>query len=156
MSGVAYHEAGHAVVNLRFCLKLGPVTIIPDHNKNQEGSCTTERERGDGSIDSKVAIVFLAGYEAHLKYDPAADFGSLAYDGVEAIRLSHGRIEELRSTAAQMVENNWRQIEAVAMALIEDGTLKGEECEIIVGSIDEGKDWRVVLEWYRESIRHLE
>ncbi len=156
MSGVAYHEAGHAVVNFRFCLDLGAVTIILDHKKNQGGSCTSECEWGDGSIDSEAAIVFLAGYEAQRKYDPAADFGYSADDEAEALRLSHGRIEELRSTAAQMVENNWRQIEAVAMALIEDGTLKGEECEVIVNSIDEGKDWRVVLEWYRKSIRHLE
>jgi len=51
------------------------------------------------------------------------------------------------------VRNNWKEIQAVAQALLEEESLEWGEWDLIVDSIDEGKDWRETLDGYRDVQR---
>ena len=151
-ASVAHHEAGHGVIAYRLGLQTGRLTIEPDREAGTLGTSATESEWADGSLDREQILVLYAGYAAEKHYDTDANAGDSYNDDEKAKRLLQFQPpeteRELRSTASELVAENWPAIEAVAAALLEHNTFNDDGWTIIIDAIDEGDDWREVLARY--------
>ncbi len=149
---IAFHEAGHVVIAYRLGLPTNRVTIEPDGNTL--GICQTEATWSDGAFAEENILTDYAGYAAECLCNPTASrdgSDSDEMDAAELIEQFPGRTEaELRDHAARMVAAHRDEIEAVAEALMRYTMLEAFESEIICDAIDEEKDWRIVLDEYRQ------
>lgn len=152
----AYHEAGHVVVAYRFNHNADRVTIVQDSEAHTLGQAATEGPCSDGSNDVEVVTVLFAGGLAERRRCSRADRRGSRRDEDEARELLRGlpagQEEGCRKLATSMVEDNWLHIEAVATALLEAETLSYDEWTIVVDAIDEGEEWRPILEQFRAMI----
>lgn len=150
----AYHEAGHGVIAYRFGHYGDRISIKSDGENS--GSAQTEAESCDGSTDREQIVVLFAGLTAERVHDAGADPRGAAGDEERAVKLlrfqPNGAEKELRAQTAELVKKNWREIEAVATALVESETIDADEWSIIVDALDEGKDWREALITMRENL----
>ena len=152
----AYHEAGHAVIAIRFDHLGEKISIIPEINESGSGITLgfVNTEDSYSLSEDREKIIFLyAGFYAELKHDPHASQSCSASDFDSAEHLLQfqptGSDVELRDIAYKMVNDNWPQIEAVSSILMEEKTLNFEDAEIIVDAIDEGIDWKSTLNDFR-------
>lgn len=146
----AYHEAGHAVISYRLDFGVGTTTIKP--GEGYSGGAAGEGVWCDGSRDLDYVTILLAGFAAERRYNPAADPCGSRGDDEEAARLILGlgaNEHELRSRADELVAKYWEQIVAVALALVKDETLNGDEVDFICDAVDEDEEWPVLLAEYR-------
>jgi ATP-dependent Zn protease len=157
-TNTAYHEAGHAVADVRFELGCEGVTIIPRRDAGTLGHASCSDDAGAAKAEQKV-ISLLAGYTAQVEHDPACEAQArLGADGdFEEARNTlreHGAKRTLQpwlKKAREFVSNNWRAIEMVAHDLLETKKLDGTEVECIVDIADGKRSGAQELADYRNS-----
>lgn len=151
----AHHEAAHAVVQYRV-------------NKEFSGSGINIIERNgclgrapDGISDSEnpvqlIAVVLscYAGAAAQQKIDPSTGSDGCDLDDETAAKclswLGESADEvKYRREAADLVDQHWAEITAVATELIERKELDETEVETIADCTRDGEDWRPMLQRYR-------
>lgn len=147
LKATAFHEAGHAVIAWRFRLKVRSATIVPTIGTSGEVASASPL-RGihldhDGSDRAHqraetAIIVYLAGPAAQRRHSPhswrsyhgridhsaAADL-ALRLNG--SVEVTNAHLKYLVIVARDMVAASWAHIERVADALVERGTLTGDE-----------------------------
>lgn len=160
---VAYHKAGHAVASCQLGFGARKVTIVPtdtaEGSMSPKGYVQLHRLEWDtftgarlGRFHDKI-VVLLAGVEAQRRYSPRSvrslhlhrkdsDFSRAD----ELLFRLHGHDNECRAAfrylqirTQNLVNNemNWARIEGLAKALIERGTLIGDEVkEVFRESVD--------------------
>ena len=143
---VAHHEAGHAVAAFVLNLSIGRkgVRIIPDDD-SLGAAYVLHQLRGNPEFEMSprmhvrlldYAVMCLAGDAAQKKFNPRRRFAAqgdrhCAVDLLSYISSSN-EILELQFKIAHLrarglVDVRWKEIEAVASALIERKTLNREE-----------------------------
>jgi hypothetical protein len=151
----AIHEAAHFVVACRFDHNVGPVSI---RRYDARGRPLILHEKlCDWSIDEEMATVLFASGAA-----VAAFCGTNegiwhdeddARDLLQDQDLPAGTEARLRADAAQLVRQEERTIRALAAALEQEYDLDAEEATIIVAAVDDGEDWRRMLDKLRAHRR---
>ncbi len=101
-----------------------------------------------------MVVVLFAGFSAEKSRSSKADPRGAVGDEERAVELLRSQPAEprLRAQAEELVKKNWREIEAVATALMESETLSGDEWSIIIDALDEGEDWRETLGKMRAAL----
>lgn len=151
----AHHEAAHAVVQYRV-------------NKEFSGSGINIIERNgcigrapDGISDSEnpiqltaVVLSCYAGAAAQQKVDPSTGNDGCDLDDETAAKclgwLGESANEaKYRREAADLVNQHWAEITAVATELVERRELDETEVETIADCTRDGEDWRPMLQRYR-------
>jgi hypothetical protein len=145
---IAYHEAGHAIADLRLGLGLPHVSIIRDAQKRTLGTTSSY----DGWDDERSAhawlITLYAGFAAESRATPKLadvrrardDYGRadeilVALYGRRGIKA---RREEWQGKAAAFVRKkaNWRAIERFAAELVEHGEIDGQCADVLLDVAD--------------------
>lgn len=156
----AYHEAGHAVADVRFEFTCDLVSIIPNREAGTLGraSCLdgnhydlqlSETGRLEERINNRKArkalVSLLAGYAAEIRYGTkkviARQGASSDFEKARRILRELGKQTDIRhwiKRADEFVHNDWTAIEMIAQELIETHTLDGTEIETII-AISEGE-----------------
>jgi len=138
----AYHEAGHALAAYRFGHYGEEISIVPE--EGTAGSSLSEAEWADGSKDIEQIIVYFAGFASESKYNKDANKIRSSGDDEKAAELLSRTNEtesSLRIKAKEIIDKNWKIIEAIAEKLFIHKRLKDDEWSIIVDAFDEGEDW---------------
>jgi len=150
----AYHEAAHAVIGYRIDVEGYEISIVPNKEKGSVGYHAQEPWDLTEKSARKQIIIYLAGMEA----DRIAFNGMIPLGGDEDEEmatflrqyLSSGEtLEMLRIEAMKIVRKNWKHISAVAEELQNAKILCKEEWELIVDWIDEKKNWKEKLQFFR-------
>jgi hypothetical protein len=153
--GTAFHEAGHAVIAYRFNHECDYLTIVP--SDGIAGSFFSEGEWMDGSTDREQIMVLFAGFETQRLYDENANpLGSEADFEYAQYLLQYQPPNsdiDLKNETSKMVKDNWVVISAVATSLFECKTLSYYEWSIIIDAVDEGEDWRNILETFQRIFK---
>jgi hypothetical protein len=151
MKETAIHESAHAVVAYRFGHYLRNTSIIQEGGRLGMSNAEYPPPGTPSSLEYIVAL--YAGYEAQRKYNSNADIAGSSEDNEKAaycLRFHPGETEtSLRQKARKMVKHDWHIIEAIASLLIKEKELDGDDLGFIVDSIDEGEDWKKLLNKYR-------
>jgi hypothetical protein len=155
---VAIHEAGDAVAAVLHDIPFKLATIVPgrvdSHGRPYEGHVLLkhppkkysdpETKDTPAALDfwHRRLIVTLAGPAAHKKLHPYAHWlGYASADIGEADHVTrdihqcdrpviHAHYKYIEALATACIENNWTEVEAVAAALIERGTLSDREVRV--------------------------
>jgi ATP-dependent Zn protease len=152
----AYHEAGHAVAQYYLRLPIRKVTIVSDKEKGTLGHCESKGPLYLKGIDLDISPAkqdrifrkiqaLLAGnvaqqrfnkrsvrkWHASSDYRKAVDLAIRVTD-TDGVRLLLGW---LRHGTECLVQTRWREIEAIAAALLERKTLTGDEIREIINSL---------------------
>jgi hypothetical protein len=144
--GLAYHEAGHAVVAIRLGARVRYVILREYPHPEPGGACNFTVPRS--LQPTRQVLIYLAGPTAQLKVLPA----EMLRDRVIARALRSGthadffavrrafrseRVAGLKREAALLVNDLWPSVASVAEALREKGHLAGDEvyrlCEKALG-----------------------
>ncbi len=151
----AFHEAGHAVIAYRFNHNCDKLTIVPQNGFS--GSLSSESEWMDDSTDCEQIVVLFAGFEAQRLYNKNANPLGSQVDFEYAQHLLQFQPPNsdihLKNEASKMVKDNWVVISAVATSLMEWKTLSYDEWSIIIDAVDEGEDWRNILETFQNIFK---
>jgi hypothetical protein len=149
---IAFHEAGHAVVGRVLNMPCGLVTIVPDEalighaEIGDERSILDEwrcqgRQRSEAAMFRAQILAGMAGREAEVVILGDAR-GESRYDREEIARLlnevtagSHvERLEvRLRSWTRTLCQRHAHRIDAVAEALLREGTLSDAQVRALIG-----------------------
>jgi hypothetical protein len=146
LEATAYHEAGHAAVSLALRLAVRSASIIPDHSAGTlghiQGYGARERKGEDwecnpsprlaARIESHM-IVPYAGPLAEAKHTGRRAFVAARQDRETILNLAPfpagpvltAYLRYIHARAKELVEREWRAIEAIATALLERGMLSG-------------------------------
>jgi Peptidase family M41 len=142
--GVAYHEAGHAVIGRVLGLLCGEVTIIPSRTA-LGGAVVRQIPPRDQPMPHGLLVCYvkqlMAGREAEkvcwTVLDECGDENDRAM--IDELRINSEHygdrplyLGSLRGVTARLVRQHKRSIEAVALTLIERQTMTSKE---IVGAI---------------------
>lgn len=153
LQATAYHEAGHAVVACALRRNLHRVTIVADDDDDSLGAChygIGARIQPEWESDTQVRRVIerdvltsLAGMMAERRFTgrmnrqgadsdrmKAAWAASYLYDG--EVLDAYLRFMLLRVDSMVAVPMNWHAIEAVAAALLNNGSLSGRTTRRII------------------------
>jgi ATP-dependent Zn protease len=143
----AYHEAGHAVCGRVLKLRCGGATIVPnglgfDGHAIVAAPLTINDDlikRGEyrdfrSSVLDKICVC-LAGPQAE-----TIAFGDADASGdVRQIKqwqsryyISDADVERLRPQVHALLTKHWHSVEAVAAALLDRGTLSGEDIAALI------------------------
>lgn len=142
------------MVAYRFGHYGGIITIV--QKGDVLGSSKSEDEWMDGSKHIEQIIVLYAGFASESKYDPGANILQSSNDNEKvAILLEQTNETEvnLRKKAREMIDKDWRIIEAIAEKLLIHKTLEEDEWSIIIDAFDEGEDWEECFNNMRAIIR---
>jgi ATP-dependent Zn protease len=147
----AYHEAGHALASYRKHSLGGELSIIPNEEENSLGRLHALEQDDCCSIKGihNAAIILYAGGEAERiagdGKDPEGIWGD--YEKAQELIKPFPEMDErqIKNEAAQLLQDNWRHINALASALMELKALSSDEWQIIIDAIDCGLDWRQEL-----------
>ena len=152
----AFHEAGHAVIGYRLNLLGHYATIIPDPREGTDGLC--EQEDWDlypEGACKQIISLFAGDASAKKKFPDYKGYSGAEGDlesSSDLLRYTGGITEsELHSQTALLIEENWPHICAVAEELVEAKTLNSEEYELIIAAIDEGRNWKELLNTFRKD-----
>lgn len=140
----AIHEAGHVVAAMHFRHLIGDVSIIVDPDLGRLGFSASE----DSHDPDEQVIVLYAGLAAERLIRPETQVEEGSWDDYERASQVHGLDApppHLEQAAANLVAERRSAIEALAQALIERQTLKGDEAALVVDCVDEGSDWQQSL-----------
>jgi hypothetical protein len=149
---VAFHEAGHAVVAIRFGILLsGACTIVPDYDEGTAGFVETAG-LGFPENDEEHAVMLYAGHAAELLHNPMAPLEGARDDYQRAAEIvpDLGQQKAAQDRAAVLVSQERQTIEAVVHAMIQRGTLHGDEVQVVVDAVDCGEQWEPALAQYLE------
>jgi ATP-dependent Zn protease len=150
---VAYHEAGHAVADIRFDFAFDRVTIIPSESDGTLGHAKSVY----GADDEHQVIDYLAGYAAEIEVDPeskaqaklgASDDFDRARDCLRRLGVKC-RLDPWHRKAHRFVRDNWHAIDMIARDLVELKTLDGDEVALIVNIADGEPDATEALAKHR-------
>lgn len=136
----AFHEAGHFLAALDRGAQVREVTIRP--KGNLLGWASSEEGLGVGEVaDARLralVVEYYAGHAAQCGRDRrfvGYSRAGAASDDASAERylrlLPTGAARSCRVEAARLVKRRWREVEAVARALLDREELSGEEAEVI-------------------------
>ena len=139
---LAYHEAGHAVINLVIGYKVEKATIRPRYSLL--GYVNWDGRTSDDKVDEAIAKIKsnLAGPLAEQLINPE-QFDNLILNGSRgdwqrvrkaARQIANGMIDRLILETRALVQEHRSAIERVANALLEHEVLTGKE---IQGLFDE-------------------
>ena len=134
---IAYHEAGHAVVNLVIGYKVTKATIRPRYSLL--GRVNFDGRVSDDKVDEAIAKIKsnLAGPLAEQLINPE-QFDNLILNGSRgdwqrvrraAQQIANGMIDRLIRDTHALVQEHRSAIERIAAALLEHETLTGKEIE---------------------------
>ena len=156
----AYHEAGHTVAAHALGAPVGRVTIVPTDEYNGaslHGRIISRREIVAfeyGSISSfvgetvalRTVIIAFGGMVAQRRYSPHGlrrwhwstdheHIRDIVYRvvGDDATEAKHWYGRALRRTE-RIIEQRWREVDALALALLEKRTLSGAEATAAIQS----------------------
>jgi hypothetical protein len=156
LEGIAYHEAGHAVVGLKMGLDLLATDILSDgaggrgHTRfARPGSWFNPDRRGltarELDVVDRVLVTFLAGFAAESRIGAADPDGS-GYDVDEAVRdwiglLTTGDAERQAALDSYLDRANselerpgtWPEVERVARRLLGEQRLAGATVRALIG-----------------------
>jgi hypothetical protein len=157
----AYHEAGHAVADMRFGFGCGRVTIIANPEENSAGTELSmdygDADDHDEATTKNHVIVLLAGHEALVEHDAtatedAALGASADFEEAKGLLRRIGLEEDLRPWLVQarnFVRKEWQAIEVLARELLEVNTLDDAEVECILAFVDGDAEAVAQLAAYR-------
>jgi hypothetical protein len=148
LEATAYHEASHVLVALQLGFKVGPASIVPNEDSHgrscryvyvrNPGTYLPEgRDRADLKLQRNL-IAALAGVEGQRMYSPRSlrnVHGRSDHDEAAMHLARFGWEDEeiklflplARYRAKAILERCWEQVEALAAALMEKGTLTRSE-----------------------------
>lgn len=157
---VAYHEAGHAVIDYLHGCELKEVSIDPDIDKGNFGVVLSKFQDISGKTPEELDLnelvmralthgkFLLAGAAAEYEYLSAeGDYESPGSTGdinrftellrkmkLEIFSEEHmqGWISKVFNLAKEELIDNWVAVESLANALLEKNTLDGKEAELII------------------------
>src|SRR5712664_3778156 len=147
LTRTAYHEAGHAVIQIKLDIGVKKVTIVPNPKTDTLGySRQASKPPSEGAAqwrrDSywlRLAVVFYAGREAekragykNWRRGSETDermAGDLMYEITAGADLQARSLffELAERRAFVLVKLHWVEIEAVAKALLTEKTLTGDQ-----------------------------
>jgi len=156
---IAYHEAGHAVVAHRLGYRVDGVSIVPKEASEARTKLPNPMRRKDAELDrhriwvEHAAIIALAGPLTQKRHSPHSNwrsggsgYGKFLTKGADFQVVSNlidrvhgeGKVAQtfwryLEAQAQRLVDINWPAIERVARALLEHGTLSGDEIRRTIG-----------------------
>jgi ATP-dependent Zn protease len=151
----AYHEAGHAVAAFILDLRIGRngVTVVPDKIKQTLGMAHVLmqlQENPDVPVSprthvriEKHAVMWMAGDAAEKKFRPGRHYGGRKdlQDAADLLgyisgsnEITEARLKVAKLEAHSLVELRWREITAVANALVERKTLTAEQVHEVICS----------------------
>lgn len=150
LRGIAFHEAGHAVVALHYGRLIGKMEIRPD---DESGSTEVNWPSSSEAtkVDIEHLIVFLhAGGSAQAKYDEGTirdsigfSAGTLAGDYAKIVNLVSDLdlsedeetelLQRLRNEAEKILDDNWSLAEKIAGKLMSDVAIPGAELKQLIG-----------------------
>jgi hypothetical protein len=142
---IAYHEAGHAVAAWRQRVKIKSATIIPasdylgqiKHVSPLNGVSLEYDGSDRARIRAESAIILcLAGPSAQRRFNPrsvrsyhATSDHEIAADLVNRLdgneRSANAHLKWLSLVTDDLIALNWREVEGIALALLERGELSG-------------------------------
>ncbi len=153
-SGIAYREAGHAVIGRILDLACGPATIVPNeeggslgHSKDFDPSQKISDAlaqgfvRNEATVREKIAMMVMAGAAAMVELlgiDPAETgdsrdveeislmLNAAGYDTGEALTK---RDRQLRQKTRRLIRTHRDKIDRVAKALLERSRLSAAEID---------------------------
>ena len=154
--GIAYHEAGHAVVGTRLGLELLGSDIVPDGAGGRGHTRFAKPWPGftpraghltaaDRDVVARFAVTFMAGFAAEARLGKASDAGS-GYDERDVVEtwialLADAPAERrdlaasyLARAAAMLAEpSEWQAVVDLAERLLEVRSMDGEEVRGLIG-----------------------
>jgi ATP-dependent Zn protease len=157
----AYHEAGHAVASLALGIRVRSASIVPNRESAIDGYVRSQKigrntarniEWADRFTRSRLqaekrVMVWMAGELAQRRFNPRSVRSYHASMDREEIvdmlmRYARPRLSEaidvtshyklLKEWTAELLDENWILVEAVANALVKRRTLSGSEMRNIV------------------------
>jgi len=142
----AYHEAGHTVIAYRLGIISSMTSIIPD--KKRAGFFRADISK---IPDSQKILILLSGDVAQKHYDPADVSDPSITDYRMVWKLSENMPPEeymsLKSQAKSMVSDNFKQIQAIAEAVLETKIIGQCLGKFIIDAVDNRQDWRKTEAW---------
>jgi hypothetical protein len=151
-SDTAYHEAGHAVIACRLALRIEGFSIVPTWEGL--GSFKVEEGRADCKTDFQHVACDIGGWCSELWHNRRASPSGSREDDDKVQKLLARlnakcnvavSLEWIRKETDDLVAHYWKEIEAVATAVLEEDTLCGEEIETICNLVNAGRNWRQCL-----------
>jgi hypothetical protein len=136
----AYHEAGHVVAAHLANAAVWHATIIPE--------CVEVRADGSrltflGSATWAEKGLATGDPRPHSKADPTdlqlAVRPLYLFPGCGAWRATLAAARQLRATAREVIETNWRLVEAVAAALLEQDELTAADIKRVIAAAAKGE-----------------
>lgn len=138
---LAYHEAGHAVVDVLTGRTVQKVTIVAD--EDCDGACHTDEDFDLDLVDfiagfaaGRIAEA-KAAHEMGLSVTDEASFYEGDAAAITSFQIDPDRRDEIHEAAEEramrLVEDHWHLVERVAELLIHHGTVSGEQVHQIVG-----------------------
>jgi hypothetical protein len=152
----AYHEAGHAVVAHRLGYRVEGASIVEKEGSKGRIKLPNPMHRKDPKLArhriwvEHAAIIALAGPLTQKRHNPhshwrsaGVGYGKFMTKGTDFQIVSQlidrvhgeGKVAQifwryLEAQAEELIDINWPKIEHVAQALLEHGTLSGDEVRI--------------------------
>jgi hypothetical protein len=138
-TAVAYHEAGHAVIDVALGHSPLRATVVVKPGREIVALVESAGSKPQSALDGCCAL--LAGYFAELRHSGAQGFKddacNIDFEKVDEILRVVGIVadeltfEVLIAETTRLVDENWPAIERLAAKLLERETLSGEEIEAI-------------------------
>lgn len=153
----AFHEAGHAVIGYRYHLLSHHITIIPDPDAGSSGHCLQESwDYSPKSAREQIITLYAGEAAAKRRFPDYTGYSGAEGDFESATDLlrytDEGTTEtELHSQTDSLIKDNWPHICAVAEELIRAKTLSSDEYELIIVALDEGRNWKEILNNFRKD-----
>jgi ATP-dependent Zn protease len=149
---IAYHEAGHAVVMHHFGDEIDELSIKPNINRSGGVKPKKADTKNSSSINpdeiaariKKCAIGFLGGLAAEHIYNGEPNkiktVGSMedlknVQELCRAFNIEvscQDLIDQFFDDAMELLKEKWETVEALSKALIQKGTITGEEATNII------------------------
>jgi ATP-dependent Zn protease len=134
----AHHEAAHAIVNYRICGHAGgPVSIVADSERGYLGyaSDAISDSFNHEHMEARILSCYAGGHAQRRLDRKAGNEGCDVDDEIAADLLRRygweNREQAFRDRAADLVNEHWAQIAAVAAALLENHVLDDTEIEMV-------------------------
>ncbi len=171
---IAYHEAGHAVLQYRFHLYNIGASIVEDNDSLGRAMrlyedidiCCIDPETKEEVVKidlesiRKNMMVKYAGRAAETilnpKRKPTGYWGD--YQRAKELNELAGNVFNQRKLifeTRKMLKENWKQVEAIANELLALNELNDDEVELIIDAIDKGRDYKTDLKGYRNFMHAL-